>query len=599
MADNDSGGQDLIVRGDSVERTYSNYRDRRYVVNRAYQRKLIWTLDEKQKFIDSVLRGYPVPLILLAEDSKGGSGLLEIIDGMQRLNAIMSFIQNEYSVHDSYFDLNTMAVTKSQLDAGELEQRNPILDREECVRLASYVLPFSIYEFADTEAVNTVFRRINSGGRKLSRQELRTAGANGHFATAVRRIASRVRGDASHGDTLRLNEMGKISITNRDLNYGIAVEDIFWVKQGILTKEQVRESRDEELIADILAYMVSDSPVSSRSEFTDAYFGMLDDDAAQTRYRQIETNVQKRGADLVISDFQRTFDELKLTIETSGQTLTQLLLGTQVARAPRYFQAIFLAFYKLIVRDGMKVANRQTLIGKMKNSGQNIVIAEGGAWVAEQRQAAVHSAAGIYGDAFTKATGSDPALIHWVSRFENLLAQSLTEQSAYDFKQGFLRLDGNNQFDEECFDNVLRTAVGISNIRKDYIGYIVIGVAENIQTAKRVQELYDIQPVVFASYYVTGLDHEATALGKNQDKYFQMIVEKVLSSKVSSPLREYLARHLRTIRYYDKTIFVFEIQSQEDPSNYEGRYYDRTGAQLKEVDPANLPTFIRRYIGGL
>jgi uncharacterized protein with ParB-like and HNH nuclease domain len=97
MSSNDAT-QDLVVRGDSIERRYSNFKDRRYVVNRAYQRKLIWTLDEKQKFIDSILNGYPVPLIPLAEDNKSGTGFLEIIDGMQRLNAVMSFIQNEYSV---------------------------------------------------------------------------------------------------------------------------------------------------------------------------------------------------------------------------------------------------------------------------------------------------------------------------------------------------------------------------------------------------------------------------------------------------------------------------------------------------------------------
>lgn len=598
MSDHDSA-QDLIVRGDSVERTYSNYRDRRYVVNRAYQRKLIWTLDEKQKFIDSIMRGYPVPLILLAEDNKSGTGLLEIIDGMQRLNAIMGFVQNEYPVDGHYFDLNTMAVTKSELDANDLKQKQPILDREKCVRLASYVLPFSIYEFADADSVNTVFRRINSGGRKLSRQELRTAGANGHFATAVRRIASRVRGDASHGDTLRLNEMAKISITNRELDYGIPVEDIFWVKQGVLTKEQVRESRDEELIADIVAYMVSDNPVSSRSEFTDAYFGMSEDEAGQSRFKQIEADVQKRGVDLVISDFQRTFDELKLTIEISGQSLTQLLLGNQVARAPRYFQAIFLAFYRMIVRESKKVDNRQSLIGKMKNSGQSIVIAEGGAWVAEQRQSAINAAAGIYTDAFIKSSGSDPALVHWVSRFENLLSQSKTEQAAYDFKQGFLRLDGNHQFDEKCFSHILETLVGIANIRKDYTGYILVGVAESFETARRIHDIYKTDAVLYSDFYVTGLEHEANALGKTQDKYFQMIVEKILTSGMSSPLKEYVARHLKTIRYYDKTIFVFESQSQEDPSNFEGRYYDRTGAQLKEVSPTNLAPFIRRYIGGL
>jgi hypothetical protein len=497
-----------------------------------------------------------------------------------------------------FFDLNTMAVTKSQLDSGEINQRPPVMDRDGCVRLASYVLPFSIYEFADPASVNTVFRRINSGGRKLSRQELRAAGANGHFATVVRRIASRVRGDASHADTLRLNEMGKISITNRDLDYGIPVEDIFWVKQGVLTKEQVRESRDEELIADVVAYMVSSSAVSSRSEFTDSYFGMLEDEASQTRYKNLESDVQKRGVDLVISDFQRTFDELKLTIDASGLSLTQLLLGNQVARAPRYFQAIFLAFYKLIVRDSMKVSNRQKLISSMRNSGLSITIAEGGAWVAEQRQASINAAAGIYSDAFSKSLNSDPAQIHWISRFENLLSQSYTEQAAYDFKQGFIRLDGNNEFDETCFNKVLETLVGIANIRKGHTGYVLVGVAETLSTAQRVQELFSIEPIIYSGFYVTGLDHEAEIISKNQDKFFQKIVDKIIQSSVSSPLKDYIARHLKMVKYYDKTVFVFEVIGQEDPSNIGGRYYDRTGSQLKEVDPANLAGFIRRYIAG-
>jgi hypothetical protein len=345
--------------------------------------------------------------------------------------------------------------------------------------------------------------------------------------------------------------------------------------------------------------MVSGNAVSSRSEFTDAYFGMSEDDSGRTRYKTIEADVQKRGVDLVTSDFQRAFDELKLAIDASGQSLTQLRLGNQTARAPRYFQAIFLAFYKLVVRDAMRVNDRGKLVTRMRNSGQSITIAEGGAWVAEQRQASINAAAGIYADAFAKSTGVDPAAVHWISRFENLLSQSLTEQAAYDFKQGFLRLDGTNMFDDDCFEHILKTLVGMANIRKGYVGYVLVGVAENLSTAQRVENLYTVHPITFASFYVTGLDHEANALGRSQDKYFQMIVEKVLASKISSPLKEYIARHLKTIRYYDKTVFVFEVESQEDPSNYDGRYFDRTGAQLKEVEPTNLATFIRRYIGGL
>ena len=250
--------QDLTVKGDSIERVYSTYTTGRYQVNRRYQRKLIWTLNEKTKFIDSIIRGFPVPIILLAENRATSTGTLEIIDGMQRLNSIVSFIENEYIVNGAYFDLETMAVTKAARDDGRLSQRTPILDRSLCVAIASYQLPFSIYEFAKGETVDEVFRRINSGGRKLSRQELRAAGSIGHFATVIRRIASKIRGDDSYSDVLRLNDMNKISITNRDLNYGIDIDRIFWIVNGILTKEQVRESRDEELIADIVSYIVSD-----------------------------------------------------------------------------------------------------------------------------------------------------------------------------------------------------------------------------------------------------------------------------------------------------------------------------------------------------
>lgn len=87
-----SAAPEVNVKGEPVERVYGNYAARRYVVNRRYQRKLIWTLDEKQKFIDSVVRGYPVPIILLAESTQKEGGSLEIIDGMQRLDAIVSFI---------------------------------------------------------------------------------------------------------------------------------------------------------------------------------------------------------------------------------------------------------------------------------------------------------------------------------------------------------------------------------------------------------------------------------------------------------------------------------------------------------------------------
>lgn len=159
--------QELVVRGEQVERVFINYRDNKYIVNRRYQRKLIWTIEEKQKFIDSIIKGFPIPIILLAEPIGRNDGSLEIIDGMQRMDAITSFINNDFPVEEGYFDLNTFATTKDLFDRGVVKQKEPVLGREMCLSIASYPVPLSIYEFAAEDSVDEVFRRINSGGRQL------------------------------------------------------------------------------------------------------------------------------------------------------------------------------------------------------------------------------------------------------------------------------------------------------------------------------------------------------------------------------------------------------------------------------------------------
>lgn len=600
MIEQQKARQDLTVKGEAVERIYGNYQDWRYIVNRRYQRKLVWTLEEKQRFIDSIIEGYPVPIVLLAE-RKGivGQGSFEIIDGMQRLNALFGFIENEYSVRDSFFDLNTMAATKAQLDTGKLQQHGPLLDRKACVDIASYTIPLSIYEFAGDGDVDEVFRRINSGGRKLSRQELRIAGSTGHFAQTVRLVAAQVRGDVSASDELPLNEMKKISITNRELPYGINVDDLFWIKQGVLTKEQVRESRDEEVVADILAFMLLNPKPPSRSEILDDFFGYSDGDAQRARYEQIELATQKITADIVAADFQRVFDQLKITLNRSGRTLGHLLFGEQTPRAPRYFQIVFLALHKLIVEQNQEVADQDQLIKLLDGSGKQIHVPEGGRWGADDRVGAVNAAAGVYGAAFVEAKGYDPARVRWITQLENILRQSYTEQAAYDFKQGFLRLDGKHTFDEESFEKIMKTLVGIANIRKGVRGYVLVGVADSDADAKRVTELYNIDPKPFERFFITGVEHEAQALGKSLDNLFMNLTERVRESDVSEPLKGFIARNVKSVRYYDKTVFVFESQAQEEPSNYGGKFFIRHGNQLIEVPVSQYGELFKRFQAGL
>lgn len=601
MTDVQKSRQDLTVKGESVERIFGNYQAWRYIVNRRYQRKLVWSLDEKRNFIDSIISGYPVPIVLLAERKATSSGpsQFEIIDGMQRLNAMFGYIENEYAVHGHYFDLNTMAETKALLDAGHLEQREPLLSRDACVQIASYTVPLSIYEFAGDGDVDEVFRRINSGGRKLSRQELRIAGSTGHFAQAVRFIAAKVRGDVSASDELPLNEMKKISITNRELPYGIDVDEVFWIKQGVLTKEQVRESRDEEIVADILAYMLLDPKPPSRSEVLDDFFGYSEGEPQLQRHELIELATQKVTTEVATADFQRVLDQLKVTLNRSNRTLGQLLLGDQPPRAPRYFQVVFLALHKLIVEQNQEVVDQDQLIKLMDGSGRQIQVPEGGRWGAEDRTNLVNAAAGVYGPAFGPAKAYDPAQVRWITQMENILTQSYTEQAAFDFKQGFLRLDGKHNFDEESFDKILKTLAGIANIRKGVRGYVLVGVADGEGDARRVTELYGVDAKPFERFFITGVEHEAKALNRSLDKLFMELTTRVKSSQLSEPLRDYVARNVKSVRYYDKTIFVFEAQAQEEPSNFGGVFYVRHGNKLAVVPTSQYGELFKRFLAGM
>ena len=147
---------ELSIKGESIQSLYSFYLSKTFLVNRRYQRKLVWTIDEKRSFIDSIMKGYPVPLVLLAEKLKSNERSLEIIDGMQRLNAMMSFIEQEFDVNGSYFNLDTMADTKLLKDNEVLIQKQPVLDRGLCAKVVRYQIPLSVFQQTGNNHVDEV-----------------------------------------------------------------------------------------------------------------------------------------------------------------------------------------------------------------------------------------------------------------------------------------------------------------------------------------------------------------------------------------------------------------------------------------------------------
>lgn len=249
---------DLVSQPTSIQSVYSWYREDKLFVNRRYQRKLVWTLEEKQRLVESILKRYPVPAMLIAE-RMGGDGTYEIIDGLQRLHAIVSFMEGAFkTLEGKCFDVKQFPTAKGYADAGLFSiPEGDLLSPKEVSIFLDYPLALSVMRNASDEEVNDVFGRINTYGHRLSDQERRQAGVENDFSLLVREVACTLRGDAS-ADTLPLRNMPAISI---DLpmskhGYEVRAEEVFWVEEGILRSTDLRDSMDEQCIADIAACVV-------------------------------------------------------------------------------------------------------------------------------------------------------------------------------------------------------------------------------------------------------------------------------------------------------------------------------------------------------
>lgn len=83
----------------SVLDLYERYAENKIEMNPQYQRDLVWTLNQKQEYITSLLKSRAeVKPVFTLEYENGGNGIYEVVDGKQRLNAIFEFIEDKFSI---------------------------------------------------------------------------------------------------------------------------------------------------------------------------------------------------------------------------------------------------------------------------------------------------------------------------------------------------------------------------------------------------------------------------------------------------------------------------------------------------------------------
>ena len=167
--------------------------------NTEYQRGVVWQKRQQQMLIDSLLRGYHLPVfyfhVIRVSGKHGTNTRFEIIDGQQRVSSIMGFVKGEFVLLDPAAASSRFArhLRDEPCEWSNLafDQLSPEL-RE--IFMSSEVTVAEIVDATINEA-RDLFVRLQQGS-DLTAQERRDA-LPGEFGGVVERIAGR-RG-RSHG----------------------------------------------------------------------------------------------------------------------------------------------------------------------------------------------------------------------------------------------------------------------------------------------------------------------------------------------------------------------------------------------------------------
>ncbi len=147
-----------------------------------FQRGFVWSPVEQSRFIESLILGLPVPNIFLALDRITKN--LNIVDGQQRLKTLQRYLGGEFALSNSkkihedlrgcYYNRNVAKGAKSKVleDADERTLSDSILHSIVIKPDPSSDSPEYGQEY--NNAVVQIFRRLNTSGKALQPQEVRS-----------------------------------------------------------------------------------------------------------------------------------------------------------------------------------------------------------------------------------------------------------------------------------------------------------------------------------------------------------------------------------------------------------------------------------------
>lgn len=184
-----------------------------------FQRNHVWNIERKSLLIESMMLRIPLPMFYVSEDS---DGVWEVVDGLQRLTTIKDFVLGEDN-DGKGFKLKSLEFWGEALnnkDFYSIEHKNKMPRIINNIMEAE--LSFTIINPDTPEKVKrNIFKRINTGGMRLSVQEIRHALYQGKATKLLKELVACDAYREVIGETVKDSRMGGRELILRYISFNL------------------------------------------------------------------------------------------------------------------------------------------------------------------------------------------------------------------------------------------------------------------------------------------------------------------------------------------------------------------------------------------
>lgn len=158
---------DYNTRDYTIDFLIQQFRENEFYIPDEYQRQYIWSDSDKNRFVESILLGLPIPLMFFSDTE---DGRCEIIDGAQRTQAMEEFMSGDLILSD---------LKKLTSLNGFSYNDIPAYFRKKFDKTNMRIIVLS--DDTSLEIRQEIFNRINTTGREANASEIRRGSFRGPF----------------------------------------------------------------------------------------------------------------------------------------------------------------------------------------------------------------------------------------------------------------------------------------------------------------------------------------------------------------------------------------------------------------------------------